>query len=655
MLGCKSVTITRGVKPCTRYTNTHDVYQMTSIPRGYCLIINNSDFGDDGKRKGAADAVLMTQLFQQFGFTVESYETQNKNAFTKEEVNLHLSSFARESKHGQASCCVVILLSAEGCASDFFPTSTGQVDFRSEVMPLFHEKNAPNLAGKPKIFILQGCRGGQSIPPVNDVIICSATPASYNNGGESFFVKTLVKTFADYGFNLSMQELLTKVQGRMSPGHGQDVKHLVASFQQLHGETSLRYPLYFNPPVETGPLGIGTAFAYWHWCGFPAVIKDDFVRELTKWRKEKCVENVAMKQIIVYSQNCLSKPLGFDSFKESSTSFTIRKDMAGMKARKYGVSVYPISIDGNAFYFTMDYPSILQGISENSNSTKQKLGEVTAFHVAMSRILATESQQNAVVPFVLLPYDDTKEELQDVLSRAVQKMVRPESQVVRCLRGPDAGWKYPQWLEEALPEENVLSGCTSLTDKMPVGHLVAERYAGFFFRIYSTNLQQRIDEFEQQLGQDFDKTPEAEEGVKFTINKLLILLPSSCKVLDTLEDVKGVDMVGNISELQAPATDRKLFLSYRQRYVGHSTVYKLDEDYFIAEFATPLRLLDVMRTRDVIDDNLLGIYYGQLVNRLRTVLQENAFYQNNFELVEYDDRGEASLVETLKCLFSAHK
>lgn len=66
--------------------------------------------------------------------------------------------FATHPKHKQMHSCVVVVLTHG--EYDFITGVDGKQINLHQFLACLNAKNAPNLAGKPKIFFLQACRGG---------------------------------------------------------------------------------------------------------------------------------------------------------------------------------------------------------------------------------------------------------------------------------------------------------------------------------------------------------------------------------------------------------------------------------------------------------------------------------------------------------------
>lgn len=139
-----------------RYDPDED-YRMTSSPRGVCLIINNVNFELDylSQRKGSdKDALKFRDIFRQFGFQVEC-----KRDLTAEKMKNLFTCTAALCKP-RHDALVVILLS-HGTESGIYGTDGIEVDI-NEMLTYFDNKKCKQMMGKPKVFIVQACRGREA-------------------------------------------------------------------------------------------------------------------------------------------------------------------------------------------------------------------------------------------------------------------------------------------------------------------------------------------------------------------------------------------------------------------------------------------------------------------------------------------------------------
>uniref|UniRef100_A0A7M5V5U0 Uncharacterized protein n=1 Tax=Clytia hemisphaerica TaxID=252671 RepID=A0A7M5V5U0_9CNID len=115
---------------------------------GYFLLINNENFLEMDKRTGTdIDARSITVLFQDMGFTIE--EHKDLLSYKMRQVLQE----AGERSYAKYSCLIICILSHGKEGEIYAVDETIPV---KEITLCFH---GSNLAGKPKIFLLQACQG----------------------------------------------------------------------------------------------------------------------------------------------------------------------------------------------------------------------------------------------------------------------------------------------------------------------------------------------------------------------------------------------------------------------------------------------------------------------------------------------------------------
>ncbi|XP_072036336.1 caspase-3-like isoform X1 [Amphiura filiformis] len=128
------------------------VYQMQSKPRGLAYIINNKHFRTMKTRQGTdVDKRNLEAVFQQLGFNVDTHEDLRAG-----QMKHNLKELAR-SNHSTFDCLVVAILS-HGIEGGILGIDEGLVRIEDIINP-FSGQNCPTMAGKPKLFFLQACRG----------------------------------------------------------------------------------------------------------------------------------------------------------------------------------------------------------------------------------------------------------------------------------------------------------------------------------------------------------------------------------------------------------------------------------------------------------------------------------------------------------------
>ncbi|KAJ8011734.1 hypothetical protein DPEC_G00061330 [Dallia pectoralis] len=162
------------------------LYDMSSIPRGLCFIINNDNFECHNKRDGTdKDASDLAKVFNQLKFTVlmckdmKAAEIQNVlKLFSQLRQLSDLQPFDVQEwtggrfdklknlpKHGDAFVCCIL---SHGNKQGVLGTD-GVVVHNIDILSPFTNRNCSMLLEKPKLFFIQACRGKdkQEGVPVN--------------------------------------------------------------------------------------------------------------------------------------------------------------------------------------------------------------------------------------------------------------------------------------------------------------------------------------------------------------------------------------------------------------------------------------------------------------------------------------------------------
>uniref|UniRef100_A0A8C2BXF7 Caspase 9, apoptosis-related cysteine peptidase n=1 Tax=Cyprinus carpio TaxID=7962 RepID=A0A8C2BXF7_CYPCA len=145
-------------------TPCESCYKMDASPCGICLIINNVDFDPDcdlKDRKGSdIDCDKMEKRFKALNFKVIA-----KRNLKHKRIRHEMASLAKRD-HSAYDCCVVIILSHGTEANhNRFPGAVHGVDGPAVPVQLItnylNGQNCPSLQGKPKLFFIQACGGGE--------------------------------------------------------------------------------------------------------------------------------------------------------------------------------------------------------------------------------------------------------------------------------------------------------------------------------------------------------------------------------------------------------------------------------------------------------------------------------------------------------------
>ncbi|XP_031553730.1 caspase-2-like [Actinia tenebrosa] len=277
-------TIMRRIAPENQPHRTDNVYEMTLYPRGVAMIVNIKNFTIDpghpmfGKleeRLGSEkDQENFTLLFEYLGFLVETI-----NRTSGDELLAELHRISTEYDFSTTDCFVLCIMSHG--ENDSIYASDGKRLPPSLIVSLFWNSRCKSLAGKPKLFFFQGCRGkrkdrgvplsdvpgdemktaiNDSFPSTSESNDASTIPetadilefyscyvgfnAFRNSETGSPFIQTIVEVFRKYACRHHILELITKVKKRVS-----ESQHLGKKQMPQHNSTLLKY-LYFWPGID---------------------------------------------------------------------------------------------------------------------------------------------------------------------------------------------------------------------------------------------------------------------------------------------------------------------------------------------------------------------------------------------------------------------
>ena len=133
--------------------DSDECYKMDKIPRGYFLLMNNRDFLPASGMKQYPrdgtniDAAALESLFKELGFTVDRHDNVTSDKMKQ------LCKEAAKKGHSSFDCFVCAILS-HGDEGVVYGT-----DDTIEIKKLTKCFKVKGLAGKPKFFIFQACRG----------------------------------------------------------------------------------------------------------------------------------------------------------------------------------------------------------------------------------------------------------------------------------------------------------------------------------------------------------------------------------------------------------------------------------------------------------------------------------------------------------------
>lgn len=216
-------------------------YKMDHTRRGVAVVFDIHHFKHLRYRSGSKrDSSMLKTTLSELGFYVKVLS----NANSAEIKNVLLTEAAKD--HSDADCFLCIFLShgddgiVYGSDGDYDEKDT-QIPLQ-ELFDLFRGDRCPSLVGKPKIFIVQACRGSKfeegvslvevdaastqniyeveegtkpTIPSGADFLISYSTSEGYFSHRDtclgSWFIQDLVKVMKEYGSSTEFTTLLTYV------------------------------------------------------------------------------------------------------------------------------------------------------------------------------------------------------------------------------------------------------------------------------------------------------------------------------------------------------------------------------------------------------------------------------------------------------------
>ena len=195
---------------------------------GYVLVINNYIFPrrDDAERTGSNDDVRnLMSLFDDFNFRHKVVDNQTGSQM------LELLRGTAEKDFSKYDCFVCVILS-HGKKDAIYGTDEDAIKIEA-LTSLFRRNECPSLEGKPKIFLIQACRGSQrdrvpvesdsdpiplsssSLPADADFLICFASAPGHQSYRQpllgSWFISSVVNVFKEYAEREHLMDMMLRV------------------------------------------------------------------------------------------------------------------------------------------------------------------------------------------------------------------------------------------------------------------------------------------------------------------------------------------------------------------------------------------------------------------------------------------------------------
>ncbi|XP_047663402.1 caspase-9 isoform X2 [Tachysurus fulvidraco] len=140
-------------------------YKMEASPCGVCLIINNVEFDSGSELKNRLGSDIDCEKLERRFRSLNFHVLVKRNLKCKH-IRHELATLAKMD-HSVYDCCVVVILSHGTEAShNRFPGAVHGVDGLSVAVQIItnylNGQNCPSLQGKPKVFFIQACGGGET-------------------------------------------------------------------------------------------------------------------------------------------------------------------------------------------------------------------------------------------------------------------------------------------------------------------------------------------------------------------------------------------------------------------------------------------------------------------------------------------------------------
>ncbi|EFN67188.1 Caspase-1, partial [Camponotus floridanus] len=248
-----------------------DRYNMNHKNRGKCIIFNHEEFDSVEKRQGSTtDVMRLKKSFGRLGFDIEI-----ENDLSHTEVMNKIEKL-RQYDHTNNDCLCIIVLT-HGLQNDLIWAK--DVAYKSEkIWKPFTADKCTTLAGKPKLFFFQACRGDQvdsgvvlsprnstpleatdtitsyKIPTHADFLIAHSSVQDFytwrNPVEGTWYIQCLCKILDEYGTEMDLISMLTltarKVATDFASNNPKD--ETMHGMKQVPSVTSMLIRSIYFPP-----------------------------------------------------------------------------------------------------------------------------------------------------------------------------------------------------------------------------------------------------------------------------------------------------------------------------------------------------------------------------------------------------------------------
>ncbi|XP_027055203.1 caspase-3-like, partial [Pocillopora damicornis] len=203
------------------------------VKSGYVLVIHNYSFPkrEEAVRHGSEEDVKnLCSLFDDFNF-----KTRIVNNLTQSQMVEILSETA-EKDFSRYDCFLCVILS-HGLKDGILGIDDEKIKIEA-ITSNFRRDACPSLEGKPKIFLIQACRGNRqdrvsiesdsepvpcassSLPADADFLICFASAPGHQSYRQpelgSWFISTVVAIFKEYAEREHLMDMMLRVNNHVA-------------------------------------------------------------------------------------------------------------------------------------------------------------------------------------------------------------------------------------------------------------------------------------------------------------------------------------------------------------------------------------------------------------------------------------------------------
>ena len=259
--------------PDTQIPDTNLEYFMPETERGIGAVFINETFPVKPKRPGVAkDREYLEKIFTMMRVKVDIFIDKSRVEMLSE-----LEKFAKSANKSHFLLCIAF--STHGDNNDTIYSSDGrEISLRKEIIPIFKPANCKALEGKPKVFIIQACRGVKTdylgatpfadayekdelVSSETDFLISYACAPDYmafrTEREGAWFLRELCSAYTTYSEKYHFVDILTLTNQRLMlrAKNNEEVSRTIA--QPSHVESTLKKFLWlkFNSRITCNPLG----------------------------------------------------------------------------------------------------------------------------------------------------------------------------------------------------------------------------------------------------------------------------------------------------------------------------------------------------------------------------------------------------------------